>query len=517
MSRIYRIIVVYSKNPVYPVYLVLINFSSFALKFCYKLETSNLKPETIKNMDRRDFLYHLGLFSGGLALASSGLLKRAEIFAETGDLSQFKSIGYGELIPTAAKNTGETFLALPKGFEYRVFGIKGNLMSDGNRTPTAHDGMASFKIGKEIRLVRNHEVSGGRIPKQGAAIGANPYDEGVGGGTTTLVINPKTNEVVRDFVSLSGTLINCAGGRTPWGSWISCEETTLGQTVTTYGGRPAGGFQKPHGYCFEVPASANGAVVPVPLKAMGRFVHEAIAVDKKSGVVYLTEDNNPAGFYRFLPNRKKRLAEGGTLQMLKIKDKDNYDTRKGQKAGMSLAANWVTIDNPDPIEADVNPLAVQKQGAAKGGAIFSRLEGIYADDKGRIYFDSTDGGNVKGGQIWMYEPTNKEEGKLTLLFESPSREVLDMPDNICLKPKSNLLFICEDSDYIGQGGTPDNFLRILTPDGRIADFAKNITPKYISSEFAGSTFSKDGKTLFVNLQTVGATFAIWGDWDKFKV
>ena len=344
------------------------------------------------------------------------------------------------------------------------------------------------------------------------------YDETAGGGTTTLIINPKTNEIVRDFVSLNGTLINCAGGPTPWGSWISCEETTLGKTVITMPrGKKEGGFQQPHGYCFEVFASANTTVAPVPLKAMGRFVHEAIAVDKKSGVVYLTEDNNPAGFYRFLPNRKKRLAEGGMLQMLKIKDKDNYDTRIGQKNGTSFAANWVTIDNPDPIEADGNQLAVQKQGAAKGAALFTRLEGIYADKKGRIYFDSTDGGNVKGGQIWMYEPTSKDEGRLTLLFESPSREILDMPDNICLRPKSNHLFICEDSDYIGQGGTRDNFLRILTPDGRIADFARNITPNYIASEFAGSTFSKDGKTLFVNLQTVGATFAIWGNWDKFKV
>lgn len=469
-------------------------------------------------MDRRDFLYRLGLFSGGLALASSGLLKRAEVFAETGNLSEFKAAGYGELIPTAAKNTGETYLALPKGFEYKVFGKRGGIMSDQNKTPPAHDGMASFKVGREIRLVRNHEVTNSRKPIEGSNIGKiNSYDETAGGGTTTLVIDPKTHEIVRDFVSLSGTLINCAGGRTPWGSWISCEETTLGQTLTTYGGKPAGGFKQPHGYCFEVPAKANSVVVPVPLKAMGRFVHEAIAVDKKSGVVYLTEDNTPAGFYRFLPNRKKRLAEGGTLQMLKIKNKDKYDTRKGQKTGMSFAANWVTIDNPDPIEADVDPLAVQKQGFKKGAAIFSRLEGIYADEKGRIYFDSTDGGNVKGGQIWMYEPTKKDEGRLTLLFESPDREILDMPDNICLRPKSNHLFICEDSDYVGQGGTPDNYLRILTPDGRIADFAHNITPKYISSEFAGSTFSKDGKTLFVNLQAVGATFAIWGDWERFKV
>jgi hypothetical protein len=468
-------------------------------------------------MKRRTFLYHFGLFSTSLGLACGSLSRRAAVFAQTGDLSKFKSAGYGELFPTPAKNTGETFLALPKGFEYKVFGKMNSAMADGNATPERHDGMALFKVKDEIRLIRNHEVLGGRVPKRDAAIGANPYDEGAGGGTTTLVFNPKTNELVRDFVSLSGTLINCAGGATPWGSWISCEETTLGKTVRTLpGGVKVGGFSKPHGYCFEVAASANSAVTPVPLKAMGRFEHEAIAVDKKSGVVYLTEDMQPAaGFYRFLPNRSKRLAEGGTLQMLKIKNKDNYDTRKGQTVGVALPAVWVTIDNPDPQEADLEPRAVQKEGLAKGAAQFLRLEGICADERGRIYFDSTSGGNNNGGQIWLYEPTSKDEGRLTLVFESPNRKVLDMPDNLCLRPETDHLFICEDSDYTGAGSTRENYIRILTPDGRLADFAKNITPKLETSEFAGSCFSKDGKTLFVNLQTVGATFAIWGDWDRF--
>lgn len=469
-------------------------------------------------MDRRNFLQRLGLASGGLIVACSGLSRRAEVLAQTGNFSNLRASGYGELVPTAAKNTGETYLALPKGFEYNVFGKVGNVMTDNNKTPRAHDGMATFKVKNELRIVRNHEITGGRVPVAGSAIGANPYDEAAGGGTTTLVINPKTREIVRDFVSLSGTLVNCAGGRTPWGSWISCEETTIGQTIRTLkNGNKIGGFAKPHGYCFEVSASANSSLTPVPLKAMGRFEHEAVAVDKKSGIVYLTEDMTPAGFYRFLPKRNKRLAEGGVLQMLAVKDKPNYDTRKNQKTGTSFTANWVTIDNPDPPEADVDTLAVQKQGAAKGAALFARLEGCEADKKGRIYFTSTSGGDNGGGQIWLYEPLKKDEGRLTLLFESPSREILDMPDNICLHPKSRLLFICEDSDYVGEGGTPNQFMRILTPGGRMADFAKNITPNFVTSEFAGSTFSKDGKILFVNLQVVGATFAIWGDWNKFKV
>lgn len=254
----------------------------------------------------------------------------------------------------------------------------------------------------------------------------------------------------------------------------------------------------------------------MPLKAMGRFVHEAISVDKKSGIIYLTEDYSPCGFYRFIPKRNKRLAEGGTLQMLAIKDKPAYDTRTGQKVGSSFAANWVTIDNPDPPETDVDTQAVFKQGKAKGGASFARLEGSCTDDKGNIYFISTSGGDNKGGQIWHYTPVNKDEGRLTLMFESPSREILDMPDNVCLRPKSKQLFLCEDSDYVGEGGTPDNFVRILTPTGKIADFAKNISTNFSKSEFAGSTFTKDGKTFFVNMQGAGVTFAIWGDWGRFR-
>jgi secreted PhoX family phosphatase len=469
-------------------------------------------------MDRRSFISNLGAFSGSLAIACSSLGRRAEALGQTGDLSKFKAAGYGELFPAAAKNTGETYLSLPKGFEYNIIGKVGGPLSDGRPTPRAHDGMATFKVGRELRIVRNHEVTGGKIPRPGTAIGAgNHYDETTGGGTTTLVIDPKTRLIVRDFVSLSGTMINCCGGPTPWGSWISCEETTLGQTVRTDSkGLKTGGFPKPHGYCFEVPASANNNLPPVPLKAMGRFVHEAVAVDKKSGIVYLTEDFNPCGLYRFLPNRNKRLAEGGTLQVLAVKGKTQYDTRKGQTMRVSLTANWVTIPNPDPAEADTDEMAVFKQGRDRGAASFARLEGCCIDNKGRLYFTATSGGDSRGGQIWMYEPGSKDEGKLTLLFESPSRQLLDMPDNVCLMPDSRLLFVCEDSDYIGEGGTPENLVRILTPDGKIADFAVNISKAAPKAEFAGTTFSKDGKTLFFNIQGAGVTCAVWGDWNKFK-
>ncbi len=467
-------------------------------------------------MDRRSFISTLTVASGGLAIACSSLGERAAAFANRGNFAELRAEGFGELIPTATKNTGEVFLSLPKGFEYNVIGKRGAMLADGRPTPGAHDGQWTFKVGRELRIVRNHEVAGSGIPVPNSGIGSgNHYDDACGGGTTTLVIDPKSKTVVRDFVSLSGTLINCSGGPTPWGSWISCEETTLGQTFRTSSttGRKTGGFAKPHGYNFEVPASANTVVTPVPLKDMGRFTHEAIAVDKKTGIVYQTEDFATAGFYRFIPKRNKRLAEGGTLQMLAVDRKPEFDTRTGQTQGASLVAKWVTIDNPDPAEADVDPLTVFKQGKAKGGATFSRLEGCCMGDGGRVYFTATSGGDSKGGQIWMYQPEGKDKGKLKLVFESPSKDVLFMPDNICFKPKSDLLFVCEDGDYPNMESK--NFVRILAPNGKMADFARNVSTAAPRSEFAGSVFSADGKVLFVNLQGAGATFAIWGDWKRF--
>jgi secreted PhoX family phosphatase len=463
-------------------------------------------------MHRRNFLFSAG--AGGLALSLGGFLRRSEAYLD-GDFARLKAKGFGELFPSAAQNTGEKLLLLPKGFQYKVLGREGALMKDGRKTPRLHDGMAAFRVGGEIRLVRNHEVNN-RTPIDNAGIGSgNHYDEQAGGGTTTLVIDPKTNEIINDFVSLSGTLTNCAGGATPWGSWISCEETTRGKTVRRdRTGATAGGFSKPHGYCFEVSAAANTAAPPVPLKAMGRFEHEAVAVDSRSGIVYEIEDSSPfSGFYRFLPNRPGRLAEGGKLQMLAIKDKPNYYTQFGQTMGATLAANWVTIDDPDPESADTDEQAVFKQGARKGGASFTRLEGCFAAND-RIYIVASNGGDADAGQIWVYEPTTRDEGRLTLLFESPSRDLLDMPDNICLHPGNNLLFMCEDGNY-AQLNQSENYVRILTPNGKIADFAKNTAPGFEAAEFAGATFSPDGQTFFVNIQQAGVTLAIWGDWKNF--
>ena len=261
-------------------------------------------------------------------------------------------------------------LALPAGFSWARFGVEGEMMSDGNPTPKAHDGMGAFGVAAGLtRLVRNHED---RDPAAAATVKGDPskaYDLRGGGGTSTLEVktDPATGAFIaleRDFMSLNGTTVNCAGGETPWGSWITSEETTVGETQ---------GFAEDHGYNFEVPAAANGLVTPVPLKAMGRFAHEAIAVDPRTGIVYETEDRGSAGFYRFIPTTPGELAAGGRLEMLKVSNADGYDTAPGQTVARSLPVEWVLIDDPDPAAAET-----QRPGGVRAG----RREGRSDPERG---------------------------------------------------------------------------------------------------------------------------------------
>ena len=407
--------------------------------------------------------------------------------------------GYGPLRPAGPE------LALPEGFSYLKFGVEGTMMSDGNRTPGGHDGMAAFAMPNgNIRLIRTHELQGDPKLPTTVAPGdrSKAYDPQGVGGTTSLEIRVRpdgTPELVRDFISLTGTLINCAGGPTPWGSWLTCEETTWGTQ---------NGWARNHGYVFEVPASAEDEVEAIPYPAMGRFVHEAVAVDPLTGTVYLTEDMQTSGFYRFIPNERGRMAAGGRLQMLAVADTPNYDTRKGQHPGIARAVRWVDIPDPDPWGGA--PDAVYKQGIAGGAATFARLEGAWWGDES-VYFHATSGGDAGFGQVWRYRPGEGDEGDFLLVFESPAKDVLHSPDNICCSPRGGIV-ICEDS------AAPH--IRGLTPRGEIFPFAKNI---FNTREFAGATFSPDGRILFVNIQGTGRvnvegglismSFAIWGPWE----
>ncbi|MGF1600533.1 MAG: alkaline phosphatase PhoX [Thermosynechococcaceae cyanobacterium] len=418
---------------------------------------------------RRRFLTVAGVTAG------TALAQPLQLFHQRASLAQsLQGQGYG---PLAKDPRG--LLDLPNGFQYRAFSRTGERMTDGNPVPADHDGMAAF-IGPNNTtiLVRNHELSPNETP---AAVGPR-YDAACAGGTTTLVLNAD-RRLLRHYISLAGTYRNCAGGPTPWGSWISCEEnTSTPATEATLSRR--------HGYNFEVPALATEPVVPEPLVAMGRFYHEAIAVDPSTGIVYQTEDRGDGLLYRFIPHEPGNLKAGGVLEALKIKDKPQVITKTGFAMGESMAVEWVRIEDPDPIED-----TVRQQGFMAGAAQFSRGEGLCFDGKD-LYICCTSGGEAGLGQVWRYRPDGDQ---LSLFIESSGRSQLDYPDNITASSFGDL-FISED-------GWGEQFVRGIQPSGQIYDFARNALN---TSELAGVCFATNPLTMFVNIQTPGITFAIWG-------
>ena len=418
--------------------------------------------------------------------------------------------GYGPLIDDPDK-----VMDLPEGFRYKIVGRSGERMTDGFYLPGLPDGMGTFEGPDGTTIVlRNHEVFPEYHPENGPFGPKNEllgrisrrsiYDPGRDGSpalgaVTSIVYDTRLQEVKSQFLSLAGTLTNCSGGVTPWNSWISCEEIFL---------NPSFKWAKKHGYVFEVPASADPRIVkPVPLKAMGRFVHESVAVDPRTNILYQTEDQLDGLIYRFLPARTGRLEEGGRLQCLGIDFQPNMDTRNwgGQKvktAGI-LPVKWIDLDKVDPKKDNL-----RIQGFEKGGALFASGEGM-TFFRDAVYFDCTNGGPIKAGQVWRYVPssfegTEKEKespGKLELLVEVLDRNVCQNPDQMTGTPWGDI-FVCED-------GFGVQHLLGVTRQGDIYRFARNAMDE---SEFSGICFSPDGSTAFVNYLLAGLTFAITGPW-----
>jgi secreted PhoX family phosphatase len=411
-------------------------------------------------------------------------------------------------------------LDLPDGYEYSVVSRAGATMSDGLRVPHAHDGMAAFPgdDGRVI-LVCNHELEpayfsrGAFEPDFSAvpeAVRARVYDRGKdrtpgAGGTTTRIYNPDTGETEKEYLSLAGTEVNCAGGPTPWGSWLSCEECFespgLGWSVGRLVSR-----ERQHGYVFEVPSRHEGLVEPEPIKAMGRFEHEAAAVHARTGIVYMTEDRHHSLFYRFIPREPGRLLEGGRLQALAIVDQPsmtthNWSSSPGIDPDVPLRTRWIDLDDVDPEENDL-----RLRGATRGAATFARGEGLCAAGE-RFVFTCTIGGPARLGQVFAYTPSPLEgqdgeqdaPGELRLIAEATETSMLRNADNLTMAPWGDLI-VCEDtSNHCGLVG--------IRPDGSQYQLADNA---YSNSELAGVCFAPDGKTLFVNIQYPGTTLAIRG-------
>ena len=400
--------------------------------------------------------------------------------------------GYGPLVPDP-----QGLLDLPEGFTYRLLSSLGDAMSDGGTVPDKADGMGCLPLsGGEIALVRNHELvptdaAGGAIAK---GFGKQ-NGEFVPGGTTTIVLDAATLDKKREFRSLGGTIRNCSGGITPWGSWLTCEEAPTGP-----GQRYGEGLEQNHGWTFEVPAAAPGLVDAVPLKAMGRFNHEAACVDPATGLVYQTEDRDDSVLYRFVSQVPGDLAKGGRLEAMRItglSDTRNHDGTNMQ-VGKRYPVEWIALDD---VESPADDL--RQRAAAKGAALIARGEGIHMGTD-ELFICSTSGGAKQLGQIFKLVPGRGGRGdEIELFFESENEAQFNYGDNLTVGPNGHLI-VCEDqyTDVV------DNRLIGITPAGDPYVFGR----MRLQTELAGGCFSPDGKWFFVNAYSPTRTVAITGPW-----
>lgn len=470
----------------------------------------------------------------GAAVAFSGAL--SELFTGTAAAQATGgSAGYGPLVPDP-----DGLLDLPKGFRYKVLSREGDQLRSGEgKVPSNCDGMSAFPYSPKggrahgggsgnshgghrkdrIWLIRNHENrKDSRVPVP--TVEGLTYDPEGEGGCTVLELdgdngynadnaNNANNAVRSERVGIAGTSTNCAGGPSLWNTWLTCEETEFRAGEE--------GYTKDHGFIFEVGFDPRRPTSVEPLTDMGRFQHEAVAFDPHTGVVYETEDafEKPFGlFYRFLPRKPLggygSLHAGGTLQAMRVPGV--ADLSSVTETGTTFEGiEWVDV--PDPLAAQT---PVRFQDFGKGGITHAqKLEGCYWGGS-CVYFVSSYARSAEGsqrdhfGQIWRYDPKRRRL-TLVILF-GPDTDVQlpgEEPDNICLAPSGGLM-VCED-------GAGAQHVFGLTRGGTVypvARGAQNIgTPEEPEwGEFAGVTFTPDGRTMFVNCYTPGTTFAVTGPW-----
>ncbi|MFF0111930.1 alkaline phosphatase PhoX [Streptomyces prasinus] len=364
-------------------------------------------------MERRTFLRASAM--GGAGAVLGGALWHSAAYAAP---AQPGTGPYGAL--GAADAHG---IRLPAGFTSRVIARSGQRVPGTSYTwHNAPDGGACYADGSGWIYVSNSEVD----PSGGA--GAVRFSA--------------TGAVTGAYRILSGTRQNCAGGKTPWNTWLSCEEVD-------------------RGYVYET--DPWGAKAAVRRDAMGRFKHEAAAADPVRGVVYLTEDVSDGCFYRFRPATWGDLSSG-TLEVLVA------------GSGTSGPVSWARV--PDPSGAT----ATRDQ--VSGAKRFNGGEGChYANDT--CWF-TTKGDN----RVWQYDAAAQA---IELAYDDSlvtgGTAPLTGVDNVT-GSSSGDLFVAED------GGNLE--ICVITPDDVVAPFLR--VEGQSGSEITGPAFSPDGTRLYFSSQ-----------------
>ncbi len=422
-------------------------------------------------------------------------------------LAAAREIGYGALLPDPAKR-----LALPEGFRYTIVTEAGKtLLDSGHRTPSNHDGTGAFRArGGGTVLVNNHELGGAfaATPLPVPLIDGFVYDPGSAGGCTIVEADRNGNRI-REYIGIAGTSTNCAGGITPWDTWLTCEETE--------GKAGSDGRTRDHGYVFEVdPFDQQANRDPQPIKTLGRFAHEAVAVDPGTGDIYLTEDAaNPNGLlYRWEAPKTFRPRKGGlrTLGSMDgalgaarcVEESGTFvdDLSRATEVGTCYGVTWTPV--PD---RDAASTSTRKQFAAGEVTRGRKLEGTWWGDHGAYVvtsFARAESPVPHDGQVWFYDP---RRSTLTLRLRfgvnpNPSIDgVFDGPDNITVSPWGGLI-LAEDGEGL-------QHLIGVTGHGQTFPIARN---EVDDNEFTGPVYSPDKRVLFANLQVPGTMFAITGPW-----
>jgi secreted PhoX family phosphatase len=363
-------------------------------------------------MHRRDFLRLAGLSVGVGVIPASSIWRSAlaAVPAQTGPGP------YGPLMPPDANG-----IMLPGGFTSRVVARAGETVGSTRYVwPVAPDGGAVFRVqGGWIYAVNSEWV-----PPSGGGVSAIRFG--------------RRGEILAAYSICTGTVINCAGGPTPWGTWLTCEE---------YGG----------GHVWE--CDPLGDAPAKRCDALGTFAHEAVAVDPRRRALYLTEDVSDGRFYRFTPNRWRHLEEGGTLDAAVL----------ASDGGVT----WRPLLEPNP-----SPSATPTRHQVEISTPFRGGEGI-TYSRNHVYF-TTKGDN----RVWDFDIRAQ---RLTVFYDrglDPGM-TLSGVDNVTVAGSRDLV-VAED------GGNME--LVLLSPGGVVSPLLRVVGQN--GSELTGPAFAPGNRVYF---------------------